>query len=164
MWPPLAHTKKATSNVLPEEGEGQGIVSCALVFLWSPGLLTALSCLGPMMSFEGILPVSPKKQGSWEVYIYFNCDRLPQKCYVQGGKEEAYVLLSSLSFCLSSWPWLLGFISLNCAKIYPEKWETCTCLSQSFCMHRSGVSEHTQLNLSEAVVTGRVCQLNCLPI
>lgn len=165
MWPPLAHTKKATSNLVPGEGEGQRIASCALVSLWSPGSLTALSFLGPMMSFEAILPVPPKNQGSWEVYIYFNCDRLLQKCYVPGGKKEAYVLLFSLSFCFSSWPWLLGFISLNCGKIYLKKWKTCTCFSQSFCMHRSGVCEHTQLNLSEAVITGRVCQLlNCLPI
>lgn len=64
---PLAHTKKAMSSLLPKEGEGQGIVSCALMSLPSPGSLAALGASGPMMSFEGILSMSLKNQSSSEV-------------------------------------------------------------------------------------------------
>lgn len=64
---PLAHTKKAMSNSLPKEGEGQGIVSCALMSLPSPGSLAALRVSGPVMSFEGILSMSLKNQSSSEV-------------------------------------------------------------------------------------------------
>lgn len=64
---PLAHRKKAMNNLLPKEGEGQGIVSCALMSLSNPGSLAALSFSGPMMSFEGILSMSLKNQSSGEV-------------------------------------------------------------------------------------------------
>lgn len=55
------------SNSLPKEGEGQGIVSCALMSLPSPGSFAALSVSGPMMSFECILSMSLKNQSSSEV-------------------------------------------------------------------------------------------------
>lgn len=55
------------SSLLPKEGEGQGIVSRALMSLPSPGSLAALGASGPMMSFEGNLSMSLKNQSSSEV-------------------------------------------------------------------------------------------------
>lgn len=55
------------SSLLPQDSEGQGIVSCALMSLPSPGSLAALRASGPMVSFEGILSMPLKNQSSSEV-------------------------------------------------------------------------------------------------
>lgn len=99
------------SNLLLEECEEEGLVPCALVSLSSLGSLAALSILGPMMSFEGILSMSPKNQGSREVCIHFNCGRLLQKSTCKGGKKRPrYYCPSAFHLNPNCWAFICGKI------------------------------------------------------